>query len=665
MQSKLENIFCAIDFSDYTNLVLHYGIGLAQAFNARLLIFHSVYSPKDPLYGTTLFERGGERERLMTKAQNAIEQLMRTCPVPWESVVRSGDPVQVTARTARELDVDMVVVASRELSGIKRMLVGTVVERLARSITRPLLVVRSGKRPAISEDRSIPWQLTQVAVGSNLSTDAEVAVEYAWHLTRATQARLQLVHAMESPLDEDLISPTQGPYQAVQDELQNRLRRRLIQQVPGAAPQDETIGVHLDIGLPGEVLLDYAQRNHPDMVVVGVRHRGAMGKLLIGSTTEALLRRAPCPVLVIPEAKDDDFLHRFLAKHEMVHKTGVVKDDCFLNHDTGKRHPENRTRLEAVYRKLEKSELLHRLVSIPPRPARSEELLWLHTPEYVNQVATTADKDHCSLTADTSTCADSYATARLAVGGLFEAIDRVVKGDLVNAFALVRPPGHHAERGRAMGFCLFNNIALGAVYAQKQLGLRKVLIVDWDVHHGNGTQHFFEADPTVLFFSVHQHPHFPGTGVYTETGRGAGEGYTINVPLPRGWGDGELIALLEEVLQPVALAFQPEIILVSAGFDTHIKDPLGAMYLTSSGFAGLTRALMEIAAKCCQGKLVLCLEGGYHDRSLANSVMAVLKELTNETVSNVAELAAQADPRKLNHVLKRCKPVQNQFWNSL
>ncbi len=665
MRPKLEKIFCAIDFSDFTNLVLHYGIGLAQAFNARLLIFHTVYSPPDQLYGTTLFERGGERERLMGQAQDAIGQLMATCPVPWESVVKSGDPVEVAARMARELDVDMVIAASRGLSGLKRILVGTVVERMARIITRPFLVVRSAKREPPPEGPASPLKLKQIAVGSNFSTDAEMAVQYAWYLARAAGARLDLVHAMESPVDENMISPTQGPYQVVQEELQNRLRRRLIQQVQSPEGEQGEVRAHLATGLPGEVLLEHAQRNQPDMMVVGVRHRWAVGKFLIGSTTEALLRQSPCPVLVIPEAKDDDFLRRIFAIQKKVHQTGIVKDDMFLRHHTGRRHPENRTRLEAVYRMLETSELIHRLVMIPPRPARAEELLWLHTPEYLNQVAATAGKDNLSLTADTHTSADSYEAACLAVGGLCEAIDRVVKGEVVNAFALVRPPGHHAERGRAMGFCLFNNVALGAVYAQRQLGLAKVLIVDWDVHHGNGTQHFFEDDPTVLFFSAHQHHHFPGTGSFTETGRGAGEGYTLNVPLPRGWGDCELVALFEELLRPVAVAFHPELILVSAGFDTHIKDPMGGMYLTSSGFAGLTRSLMNIADICCQGRLVLSLEGGYHNESLANSTLAVLKELSNQTVANVADLAAQADQRKLNHILKRCKPVHRQFWKDL
>jgi len=662
MRPKLEKIFCAIDFSDFTDRILYYGINLAQKFNARLLIFHAVYSPRDPLYGTTLFERGGERKRLTAEAREAIEQLMQTCPVPWESVVKSGDPVDMAARMARELDVDMVIAASRKFSGFKRMLVGTVVERMARIITRPFLVVRSDDKRTDPVDITRPLQLKQIAVGSNLSADAEVAVHYAWHLACAARARLDLIHAMESPLDEDLISPTQGPYQTVQDELQKRLHRLLVQQIHRAEQGQDAVKGHLTPGMPGEALLKFARQNLPDMIVVGVRPHGAVGKLLVGSTTEMLLRQAPCPVLVVPDAKEDDYWQRFFAEQTAVHRTGIVKDQRFLEHKIGRGHPESHTRLEAVYHKLEAAELIHGMAAIAPRPARREELAWLHTPEYIDQVAATAGKDHTSLTADTHTCAVSYETACLAVGGLFEAIDRVVKGDLVNAFALVRPPGHHAEKGRAMGYCLFNNVALGAVYAQRQLGLKKILIVDWDVHHGNGTQHFFEDDPSVLFFSIHQHHHFPGTGSFTETGRGAGEGYTINVPLPRGWGDGELVALFEALLRPVAVAFQPELILVSAGFDTHIKDPMGGMYLTSTGFAGLTRSLMEIAAACCQGRLVLSLEGGYHGEALANSILAVLKELSNETVTDVKTLAAQADPRKLNHIMKRCKPVHGRFW---
>ncbi len=241
MRPKLEKIFCAIDFSDFTDRVLYYGINLAQTFNARLLIFHSVYSPRDPLYGTTLFERGGECKRLTAKAQEAIEQLMQTCPVPWESVVKSGDPVEMAARMARELDVDMVIAASRKFSGLKRMLVGTVVERMARIITRPFLVVRSDSKRTDPIDITSPLQLKQIAVGSNLSTDVEVAVHYAWHLACAAGARLDLIHAMESPLDEDLISPTQGPYQTVQDELQNRLHRLLVQQIHRAEQGEDAV----------------------------------------------------------------------------------------------------------------------------------------------------------------------------------------------------------------------------------------------------------------------------------------------------------------------------------------------------------------------------------------------------------------------------------------
>ena len=210
-----------------------------------------------------------------------------------------------------------------------------------------------------------------------------------------------------------------------------------------------------------------------------------------------------------------------------------------------------------------------------------------------------------------------------------------------------------------MGFCLFNNVALGALYAQKALGLRRILIVDWDVHHGNGTQHIFEGDSSVFFFSVHRYPHFPGTGFFTEVGRGGGEGYTMNLSLPKGYGDGEFVSFMELLLKPVAKEFKPELILVSAGFDTHKSDPLGGMKMTSKGFAALTRSIMDIADACCDGKLVLSLEGGYNIPILVESVKHVLLELSNARVSSIEETIKKASRKKTNYALHRnrsCPP---------
>jgi acetoin utilization deacetylase AcuC-like enzyme len=253
----------------------------------------------------------------------------------------------------------------------------------------------------------------------------------------------------------------------------------------------------------------------------------------------------------------------------------------------------------------------------------------------------------------------------MAVGGTLQAIGEVWKGRLSNALALVRPPGHHAETARAMGFCLFNNVAIGAAAARQTLGARRVLIVDWDVHHGNGTQHAFERDPHVLFFSSHQHPGYPGTGLYTETGLGAGEGYTVNLPLAKGYGDGEFAALYQRLLKPLALAFDPDLILVSAGFDIHAKDPLGRMRVTATGFAALTRILMDIAARCCGGKLVLVLEGGYRRTALNESIRSVLGELTDQTQTDYQALARRADTRKVDYVFHRCAMVHQKFWSGL
>ena len=344
--------------------------------------------------------------------------------------------------------------------------------------------------------------------------------------------------------------------------------------------------------------------------------------------------------------------------------TGLVMDRRFLQHDTGVGHPENPGRLEAVYDMLATCAYQPYCRQLSPRPCSENDLARVHARGYIAKVAATAVRPHGSLGADTPVSARSYRAARLAAGGTLQAIREVWEGRLANALALVRPPGHHAENARAMGFCLFNNVAVGAVFARQTLGARRVLIVDWDVHHGNGTQHAFERDPQVLFFSSHQHPHYPGTGLYTETGLGPGEGFTVNLPLNKGsYGDSEFAALYRRILQPLALAFDPDLILVSAGFDIHAQDPLGRMRVTADGFAALTRLLMDLADRCCQGKLVLVLEGGYRRKALKASVRSVLGELTDQTRTDYRALAEQADRRKVDYVFHRCAMVHRRFWN--
>ena len=227
------------------------------------------------------------------------------------------------------------------------------------------------------------------------------------------------------------------------------------------------------------------------------------------------------------------------------------------------------------------------------------------------------------------------------------------------------PRGHHAERSRAMGYCLLNAVAVGAVHARRTLGLDRVLVVDWDVHHGNGTQHAFEKDPSVLFFSMHQYPHFPGTGHFTETGIGPGEGYTVNAPMPKGCGDEAYAELMASLLGPVAGQFKPDLILVSAGFDSHRDDPLGAMTMTCAGFAGLTRILMDLARDLCRSRLVLCLEGGYHHQALAESVLSVLDELAGAGPTDLPEPGSRSESRRVARVRKRVVSVHRSFWKDL
>ena len=345
--------------------------------------------------------------------------------------------------------------------------------------------------------------------------------------------------------------------------------------------------------------------------------------------------------------------------------TGVVWDSAYLEHVTDDGHPDHPRRLKDLYRRLQDPSVNRRFTTIHPPVATDEEILLVHSPAYLKKVKATATIESASLSADTLTCDRSYQVAAMAVGGTLEAIRQVIAGNLSHAVVFARPPGHHAERNRAMGYCIFNNVAIGAMAARTALGLARVMVVDWDLHHGNGTQHIFERDPSVFFFSSHQFPHYPGTGHLTETGLGSGEGTTMNVPLIRGCGDGEFAALYQRLLPLVAHAFKPDLILVSAGFDIHANDPLGGMKVTPAGFAGLTRLLLDVARQICGGRVVFCLEGGYHANALADSAMSMIDELTGRTTTDVDAMAASADPGRLNPIVDRCVHTHRRFWKEL
>ena len=308
--------------------------------------------------------------------------------------------------------------------------------------------------------------------------------------------------------------------------------------------------------------------------------------------------------------------------------TGLVYHPAYLDHDMGAGHPESPNRLRAILQQLERSGTAGRVRKIEPRKAEDEWITQIHSPSYVAALNTHQPASgRVALDADTSMSPGSLPAAYLAAGGALAAVDAIMRGDVEHAFCAVRPPGHHAETAKAMGFCLFNNVAIAARYVQKKYGLNRVLIVDWDVHHGNGTQHSFEQDPSILFFSTHQYPHYPGTGRATERGTGAGEGFTINVPMEAGDGDDEYHAIFLNVLLPAAEAFKPEFVIISAGFDAHRDDPLASMGLTEAGYSDLTGLVVGIAKRHAQGRLLSALEGGYNLTALGASVDAHLKVL--------------------------------------
>lgn len=309
-------------------------------------------------------------------------------------------------------------------------------------------------------------------------------------------------------------------------------------------------------------------------------------------------------------------------------KIGLVYDPIFLRHVPGAFHPERPERLTAIRERLEREDLSGLVEYLSPRRARREEILWNHSEAHYERVASTAGKASVQLDPDTATSEDSFEAALHAVGAQFEGLDEIFRENYRVVFCLVRPPGHHAEYDQAMGFCLFNNVALAAHYALRVLKFSRILIVDWDLHHGNGTQHAFYRRREVLYFSLHQFPYYPGTGRMEEVGREEGTGFTVNVPLPAGQGDVEYLAVFREILRPIALQYRPELILVSAGFDPHRNDPLGGMRLSAEGFGAMAEVIQEIAGETAEGRILLTLEGGYDLTGLTESVAEVIKVLS-------------------------------------
>ncbi|HAL62148.1 MAG TPA: histone deacetylase [Chloroflexi bacterium] len=337
--------------------------------------------------------------------------------------------------------------------------------------------------------------------------------------------------------------------------------------------------------------------------------------------------------------------------------TGYVFHPIYLEHNIPG-HPERSERLQRIMQSLESSGTLARLTSVEATPLDLELLSTIHDPNYIKRVEMVAESGGGMLDLDTYVNAHSYEAALMAAGGLINAVEAVLSGQVDNVFALVRPPGHHALRDQGMGFCLFNNVALAAQCAIEKHGLSRILIADFDVHHGNGTQDAFYERDDVLYFSTHQYPHYPGTGHWREKGQGRGEGYTVNVPLPYGVGDEGYAQAFEEILLPLARRYHPELILVSAGYDAHWADPLAGMRLSTAGFHRLTTTLVSLAEELCQGRLVLTLEGGYDLGALSHSVLATFAALSREEAEDPLGPAPGRSP-SIDDLLQNVKEVHH------
>lgn len=301
---------------------------------------------------------------------------------------------------------------------------------------------------------------------------------------------------------------------------------------------------------------------------------------------------------------------------------GFIYDDIFLKHETPQWHPETKERLVSIIAELKNSELWHKLIHIKPRKADYEDIALAHTQRYIEKIKNFGTG---YLDGDTYMSENSLEASLSAAGAVIEAVERCKNNEIRRAFCAVRPPGHHAEADRAMGFCIFNNIAVGARYAQK-VGYKKVFIIDFDVHHGNGTQHIFEEDNTVFYFSTHQYPHYPGTGRESERGIGKGEGFTYNITMYAGSGDKEYLHIYQDIMPRLVTQFEPDIMLVSAGYDIRAEDPLAAIRVSKEGIRGIVQAILSITDK----PVIFAIEGGYDLKALGESVRITIEEMMRE-----------------------------------
>jgi len=346
--------------------------------------------------------------------------------------------------------------------------------------------------------------------------------------------------------------------------------------------------------------------------------------------------------------------------------TIVFYDPIYLDHDTGFGHPERAERLEVTMKMLEKSGLAGKVRIISPRDATVEEIQLVHPMHYIEKVKSMAESGGGWLDADTHVSPRSFDAALRSAGAALEGLERIFSGDAGNAFCLARPPGHHATATRGMGFCLFNNNAVASRFAMEKFDVSRIFILDWDAHHGNGLQDIFYEENRVLYVSLHQYPHYPGSGSYQEVGSGAGEGYTVNFPFPARSGEDVYLAAFDQVILPIARQYEPQLVLISAGYDGHFSDPLCSMLLTSSTYAEMTARLKEFAAATCSGRIMAALEGGYDLTGIAASITNTIAVMAGEDVKvreETGPLSGQTSPGRGMEIVEATRNALSPYWS--